>query len=44
MKLTRCEARVRAKERENLVWIQKDLWEARKFEPTDCFRVRESDS
>jgi hypothetical protein len=30
--------------RENLVWIQKSLWESKQFKAEDCFRVTERDS
>jgi hypothetical protein len=27
----------------NLFWVRRDLWEARSFEPKDCFLVKETD-
>lgn len=41
--LPQSRARVRVKEGEHLVWIKKDLWSAKSFNPTDCYSVGEGD-
>lgn len=36
-------SRVREKFHENLIWVQRDQWEAKSFSPKDCFPVGEKD-
>lgn len=37
-------ARVRVEQRRGLVWVRKELWLSKSFEPEDCFPVGEGDS
>lgn len=37
-------ARVQAERGEHLVWIQKELWDSKKFTPSDCCPVGEGDT
>lgn len=36
-------SRARVKEGETLVWIRRDLWKAKSFEPSDCHPIGEGD-
>lgn len=37
------QARVRNRKGENLVWIRRDLWRSKSFNPSDCYPVGEGD-